>query len=85
MTMELTEVNNRVETGKNLVIVSDRHHGGICFFHIVYEDVENVPLVGRIEIACRFVTQQQSWLCQQGPTDGHALPFSLRETPHKSK
>jgi len=53
--MELTEVDNRVETGEDVVIVSDRHHGGTGSLHVVNEDVENVLLVGRIEIARWFV------------------------------
>ena len=60
--MELTEVDNRVETGKDVVIVSDRHHRGTGSLHVVNEDVENVLLVGRIEIARWFVAQQQWWL-----------------------
>ena len=53
--MELTEVDNRVETGEDVVIVSDRYHGGAGSLHVVNEDVENVFLVGRIEIARWFV------------------------------
>jgi hypothetical protein len=37
-----------------------------------------------IEIACRFVTQQQSWLRQQRSADRHALPFPLREATRKA-
>ncbi len=77
--MELAEVDNRVESRQNLVVVSDRHHGGASPLHVVSENVENVLLVSRIEIARRFVAQQQWRFGQQGPADGHALSFSLRE------
>ena len=78
--VKLPEIDDRVESRQDLVIVGDGHHRGSGLLDVGDEDIENVLLVCRIEIARRFIAQQQRRLGQQGPADRDALPLSLRKT-----
>ena len=64
MMAELSEIDDRVKAGEDLMIVGNGHHRGSRLLHVVDEDVENVLLVSWIEIARRLVAQQEGRLGQ---------------------
>ena len=64
MSVEVLEVDDSLEPIENVVVVSHCDQGCRIVVGILQQDVENAVLVQGIEVARRFIGQQQRWLYQ---------------------
>ena len=77
--LEVNEVDDPVESGEQLVIVGDREQGGAVGIDTVEQQVEDAPLVARVQVAGGLVGENQPGAGQQGAADGDALLLTLGE------
>ena len=59
------------------MIVSDCQQAGAMGGNRIEQQLQDLPLVAWIQVACGLVGQDEFRRWQQCPADGNALPFAL--------
>ena len=82
--LKLGEVDHAVKPFEDPKVVRDNYQGARLGGDLLKQQPKDIAFVGRVEIAGRFIGQQERRRVHQGAGNRHPLLFPLREFRRKS-